>query len=149
MGRYVTKTLLKDEVPVFETRLHRVIYVVPVLVMVVGAVVCFGNTLAGLVVIVLGALMLMARMLRRWASEFVVTNKRVVLKLGILSRTVLEMVIDRVESVDVRQGVIARVLGYGAVIIIGTGGSKDPFGMIARPIEFRRAVQSQQLAARD
>ena len=51
---------------------------------------------------------------------------------------------SKVESVEVRQGILARLLNYGTIVVIGTGGTKEPFDMIDDPLAFRRAVQSQQ-----
>ncbi len=144
MGRYVNRTLLNGEAVVFETHLHRILYLAPVLLVIFGIGCASSNAALGGSLIVLGGLLFMGRMIRRATSEYVVTNKRVVIKTGIVSRKTLEMMLSKVESVDVQQGIVARILGFGRILVVGTGGSREPFSMIARPIEFRRAVQTQQ-----
>jgi len=42
-----------------------------------------------------------------------------------------------------KKALAGRMLGYGSVIVRGTGGTPEPFLMIAHPQEFRRAVQQQ------
>lgn len=80
-------------------------------------------------------------------SELAVTNRRVLVKTGAVNRQTLEIFISKVESVGVRQSFLGRLLDYGTVIIRGTGGSDEPFKMIAHPIRFRNAVQRIQSEA--
>jgi len=77
-------------------------------------------------------------------SEFAVTNKRIIIKVGLISRRTLEMNIAKVESVNVDQGIIGRILGYGTITVIGTGGTREPFHYISRPLDFRKAFQQLQ-----
>ena len=51
----------------------------------------------------------------------------------------------KVESVNVEQSILGRMLGYGSIIVIGTGGTTEVFGKIADPMEFRRQFQSRQV----
>lgn len=81
------------------------------------------------------------------SSELVVTNLRVLIKTGVVRRQTLEMFISKIESIAVDQGFLARLLDYGTVMIRGTGGFQEPFESIARPLEFRNAVQRLQSSA--
>lgn len=81
--------------------------------------------------------------IRTSSAEFVVTNKRVILKTGFIRNKTAEMFLAKVESVGVDQTVLGRMLGYGSIVIRGTGGSLEPFSDIARPLEFRRQIQQQ------
>ncbi|MDQ3673152.1 MAG: PH domain-containing protein, partial [Gemmatimonadota bacterium] len=82
-------------------------------------------------------------------SEFAVTNKRVVIKVGWLSRRTVETMLSKVEGINVDQSFVGRLFGYGSIIITGTGGSQEPFRNIGNPFEFRRQVQAQVIAAED
>jgi len=82
-------------------------------------------------------------------SEFAVTNKRVVIKVGWLRRRTVETMLSKVEGINVDQSVIGRLFGYGSIIITGTGGTQEPFRNIGSPFEFRRQVQAQVSAAED
>jgi uncharacterized membrane protein YdbT with pleckstrin-like domain len=82
-------------------------------------------------------------------SEFAITNKRVVIKVGWLRRRTVETMLGKVEGINVDQSVIGRLLGYGSIVITGTGGTAEPFRNIGAPFEFRRQVQAQVSAAED
>ncbi len=81
--------------------------------------------------------------IKRVSSEFAVTNKRVIVKTGMIKRDTVEMFLHKVESVNVDQSVAGRMLGYGTLALHGTGGTAETFHDIASPLEFRRQVQEQ------
>ena len=64
--------------------------------------------------------------------------------MGFISRRTIEINMSKVESVEVNQDIFGRLLNYGTIVVIGTGGTKEPFALIGDPLAFRRAVQSQQ-----
>jgi uncharacterized membrane protein YdbT with pleckstrin-like domain len=76
-------------------------------------------------------------------SEFGVTNKRVIVKIGFIHRKSVEVLLDKVESIQVNQGILGRILGFGSITIRGTGGTNEPFNKIAKPFDFRIAAQEQ------
>lgn len=76
-------------------------------------------------------------------SEFVVTNKRVAMKTGLINRISFENLLTKVEGVALEQSLLGRIMGYGTVIITGTGGAATRFPYIADAFEFRRAIQNQ------
>lgn len=81
--------------------------------------------------------------LKRSATEMALTNKRVIVKTGIATRRTIELMLTRIESIVVEEPTLGRVLGFGTVIIRGTGGTPEVFEKIAHPLEFREQVQSQ------
>ena len=122
MGSYVNSSLLDGEAVVYETRLHWITFV----------------SLKGIFTLFI------APMIDRWTSEFAITTKRIVIKLGLISRHTVEMNLSKVESVNVDQGIMGRIFGYGTITVIGTGGTKESFQKIANPVEFRRQFQQIQ-----
>lgn len=76
-------------------------------------------------------------------SEFGVTTNRVLMKTGLIRRNSFEVLLSKVEGIQVNQGILGRVLGYGTIVVTGTGGSADPFRRISSPLHFRRQVQEQ------
>ena len=101
-----------------------------------------GFALAALALIC-GSVLALVGVLKRNATEMVVTNKRVIVKTGILSRRTFEMLLSRIESIGVEEPVLGRMLGYGTVILRGVGGTPDEFDLIAQPLTFRSHVQEQ------
>ena len=77
------------------------------------------------------------------SSEFGVTNKRVIVKTGFIRVSSSENFLQKVENIQVHQSIWGRILGYGTIIIIGTGGTQESFYLIHDPLMFRRQVQEQ------
>lgn len=77
------------------------------------------------------------------SSEYGITNKRVLMKVGLIRRNSLEIMLRKIESIHVIQSIPGRILNYGVVIICGTGGSKDLFRHIPDPLSFRKTTQEQ------
>jgi len=94
----------------------------------------------------LGLLLAIGPAVRYASSEFAVTDKRVVAKLGFIERESLETLLSKVEAIGVDQPILGRMLGYGTITITGTGGTEESFPRISNPLELRRQIQSQVVA---
>jgi uncharacterized membrane protein YdbT with pleckstrin-like domain len=79
----------------------------------------------------------------RWITEFAVTDRRVISKRGFINRSTNEMNTDKIESVQVDQSILGRLLDYGTVTVRGTGEGLDPIKRIAAPIAFRNAITAK------
>jgi uncharacterized membrane protein YdbT with pleckstrin-like domain len=77
---------------------------------------------------------------RRWTTEIAVTDRRIILKRGLIRRHTVEMNMQKVESVDVDQTLIGRLFNYGNVTIRGTGSSFESLRMIDAPLKLRTTV---------
>jgi uncharacterized membrane protein YdbT with pleckstrin-like domain len=99
--------------------------------------------ITGAVLVVAAILTFSYGVAKRNATEMAVTNRRVLIKTGMTSRRTLDLMLSRVESIGVEESALGRMLGYGSVVVRGTGGTPEPFLMIAHPQDFRRAVQEQ------
>jgi uncharacterized membrane protein YdbT with pleckstrin-like domain len=145
MGSYVNSHLDPGETVAYEGRLHWIVYLTPMLILGVGIGVALSGLYAGgLALLVMGLVSLLIAWVRQFSSEFAVTNGRVIIKTGWLSRRTIELNMSKVESVQVDQDIFARLLNYGTITVIGTGGTKEPFALIDDPMGFRHAVQQQQ-----
>ena len=71
-----------------------------------------------------------------------VTNKRVILKRGIISRTTEEMKLKSIETVEINQGIFGRIFGFGTVKITGRGISDLVFKGIDDPMSVKRQIES-------
>ena len=98
---------------------------------------------AGAVSLVVAAVFFGIGIVRRNATEMAVTNKRVIVKTGLADRRTIELLLQRIESIAVEEPALGRILGYGTVIVRGTGGTPEVFPQIAHPLEFREQVQRQ------
>jgi uncharacterized membrane protein YdbT with pleckstrin-like domain len=77
---------------------------------------------------------------RRWTTEIAVTDRRIILKRGLIHRHTVEMNMQKVESVDVDQTLIGRLFNYGNVTIRGTGSSFEKLSRIDSPLKLRTTV---------
>jgi uncharacterized membrane protein YdbT with pleckstrin-like domain len=83
------------------------------------------------------------KFIKRWTTELAVTDRRVIYKERLIARRTLEMNRSRVESVDVYQSVLGRLLGYGTITLRGTGGSGEPMPNIDDPLTFRSYITAR------
>jgi uncharacterized membrane protein YdbT with pleckstrin-like domain len=159
---YVESNLVPGEAVIYQTRLHWVVMlghlVVGCFLLVLpGALLLYYarsqtgidiRTLhimegAAAVLLVSGIAAILVGMVKRNATEMAVTNRRVVIKTGLASRKTIEMLLNKVESIEVSETTAGRMLGYGTIVVIGTGGTPQPFHKVAHPLEFRSQVQQQ------
>lgn len=117
MGKYVNKHLLPGEQVIHETNYHWTHY------------------LSWASLFTLG----LYPYIQTKTDEFVVTSKRIIIKKGLFAYYTFEMNLRRVETVHVEQGILGRMLGYGCITIIGSGGTKERFIEIQNPIQFRQS----------
>lgn len=157
--RYIHNTLLENEQIIYMTRPHWVVFVPSILTFVIALLILgFGPSIPGFKMqifhltlyewfaIVCGAYALLhfiKAFITYHASEYGITNKRVLMKTGWIQRNALEIFLDKIEGVHIDQTIPGRIFKYGSVIIIGTGGSKDPFFNVPHPLHFRKLVQQE------
>ena len=155
---YLEKSLVPGETVVYRTGLHWVVLVPSVLVGVCLALLAIvvwrasmgseqsasrALTLVGLTLLGLGIVTIIHGLVRRRATEIAVTSMRIFIKRGLVTRHTTELLLAKVESIAINEPLMGRILGYGTVVVRGTGGTPEPFDKIANPLEFRREVQRQ------
>lgn len=158
---YVESNLIPGEVLIFQTRLHWIVMlghiVLGCILLIPGILLLYyafsrsgidAGTVrvmqaGGAVLILCGVVALVIGVIRRNATEMAVTNRRVVIKIGLVSRKTIEMLLNKIETIEVRETMIGRLMGYGTIVVIGTGGTPEPFHRIAHPTQFRNQVQQQ------
>ena len=119
MSNYVANNLIPGERVEYETTYHWVIFL----------------TLRALFTLFI------APLVDRYTDEFAITNKRVVIKTGLISRRTVELNLNKIESVNVDQTIMGRIFGFGSITIIGIGGTRELFPNIRKPLEFRKKFQ--------
>jgi uncharacterized membrane protein YdbT with pleckstrin-like domain len=149
---YYSKVLQPGETVRVVGRLHWLIYANAVLLLVIALAIALLAAeltdptqrqlvlLVALVVAVLGGLVFLGAWIRRKSTEIVVTDRRVIYKRGFIARRTVEMNISKVETVDVEQSIAGRLLGYGTVLIRGTGESLEPLRHVEAPLTIRNAI---------
>ncbi len=141
---YVESNLMPGEKVVYRAHLHGIVYASAVVVAVVGLLFWIGVSWgAGLAFLFVAAVGWLGAYIKVRNSEFVVTDQRVLIKVGWLQRRSLETFLSKVEGIGVEQGLDGRMWGYGTIIVTGTGGTHERFTRIADPLEFRKQIQEQ------
>ena len=92
----------------------------------------------------LGLIFLIIAYVRYKSVELAVTTKRIIVKHGFIRRQTVEINLDKVESIQVEQGMLGRLFNFGTLIISGTGTSHAPLIGIAEPMGFRKAFIEAQ-----
>lgn len=144
---------MSGEEVVRTARLSRILYL-PAALLLVLSVVQFAEVYSGGTqtraampvpefFLALAAIAAIPAFIRRSSSEFAVTNKRVVVKIGFLRRRSTEILLRQVEGITVDQGILGRIFGYGTIVVEGTGSDRTPYKGISAPMKFRLAVQEQ------
>ncbi|MGB4059593.1 MAG: PH domain-containing protein [Burkholderiaceae bacterium] len=92
----------------------------------------------------IGLVILLAVYLKYISTELAFTDKRVIAKFGFIRRKTIEMRIEKVESIQVDQGLMGRLLNYGTLIVSGAGNPQAPIPNISKPMEFRKSFMEFQ-----
>lgn len=133
MASYIDKALITDE---------RVLYRGNISLWSLSFLIFVGVIL--LPVVGIGLIFLLAAYIRYKTTELAITNKRVIAKFGFISRRTVEININKVESVQVEQGIAGRIFDYGSLIISGAGDPQAPIPGISDPMRFRKAFIEAQ-----
>jgi len=149
---YIDNSLLEGESVVFKTRRHKIVFLWPMIWLLAGFGTLIGSYFIDEDIWVFSVVFVVVALIHGgilWleyiTSEFGVTNQRVIIKEGFIKRKTMEVFLKRIESVQVDQSVMGRILDFGIVVVAGTGGAQDPFEKIRNPLEFKKQIQ-QQLA---
>jgi uncharacterized membrane protein YdbT with pleckstrin-like domain len=148
---YVRRVLQPGENVVHATRMHWIIFV-PAMLWLAAALVLLiigfskdgdlrigGEALAA-IAFIFGIAAGTPAFIRWISTELAVTDRRVIYKAGLISRHTLEMNRSKVESVDVDQTLLGRMLSFGTITVRGTGGSLEPIRMVSDPLTFRSHI---------
>jgi len=150
--RYIDRILQPGERLVYRSRIHWIIYLPAAMMLVVAlaALVHGAGSRSGMnwalvagICALVGLLAGISAWVRRWTTEIDVTNRRIVYKRGLIRRHTVEMNMDKVESVDVDQTILGRLLDFGNVTIRGTGAGIEPLFNLEAPLQFRNHVTAR------
>ena len=156
---YLKSTLLRDEKIIYLTHPCQIVFVPPLATLIIAIGLYFFGwqftplnmtilqhpvyEIAAAVCALLGVFTFLKSYIAYSCSEYGITNKRVLMKEGFIQRDSFEIFLDKIEAVHVDQTVSGRLFNYGSLLIIGTGGSADPFMNLPNPLQFRTMIQQQ------
>ena len=155
MGRYIDDNLQPDEKVLYSSNAHWIFFLPAIVGWIVAAAffVVSGMVVGETLMLLCWALAAIAAIFalyktatawfHRWTTETDVTNLRVVHKTGFIKRRTFEMSLDKVESVDVNQSILGRILNYGDVTVRGVGEGFETIKTNASPLDFRNLITAR------
>lgn len=145
---YIEKNLMDGEQIVYEARQHWMIYWKPFLLLLIGIGLFAIPTrdMALIMQICMSLVLLVVAGI--WAvniyggRKYILTNRRLILKRGLVRRESTDLVLRRCEGVSIAQSIMGRLLGYGTVSV-STGEVANEFRLIEHPVEFATHINQQ------
>ncbi|TAL64275.1 MAG: PH domain-containing protein [Legionella sp.] len=74
-------------------------------------------------------------------SSLTIQRKRVIIRTGVIVRQTVDVALNKIETMDIRQSILGSIFQYGTLIIIGTGGSRQLINFLQRPLTCRRYIE--------
>ena len=143
---YIDENLMQDEKILYRAKLHWALFLGPIIWLILAIIFLASgpeSALVGVILLFVAMIHGLSSLIDFTTSEFGLTDKRVVCKTGFIRRRSMEVLLSKVEGIQVNQSILGRILGYGSIIVTGTGGIQNPFKRIIAPLEFRNKVQEQ------
>jgi uncharacterized membrane protein YdbT with pleckstrin-like domain len=133
MASYVESTLTKGEQVVYQGKVS-IWSLVPLILLGLVFLMFWG----------LGLLFWIAAAIKYFTTELAITNKRVIAKFGLISRSTIEINLQKIESIQVNQSIIGRIFNFGSIVVSGAGNPQAPIPGISSPLQFRRSFVDTQ-----
>lgn len=145
MKRYAEQNLLPNEIIIYQTHRSSIIFFQPFLWLVLMVSCLFFPDLGRIawLFFILAAISGVMTAINYYMSEMVVTNMRVLIKMGIITVRSLEVTLQNIASIEITQNILGKLLNYGEVVVRDTGMTRALFQYIDDPFAFRKAVYSQ------
>lgn len=143
---YLENNLSAGEEVVYKAKLHWWLFAQPIILFLLGwwlygtevKVIHYG----GIFLLFIGVVSLIQRLMVKIGSVYAVTNKRVILKTGVISRRALDLVLAKCEGLQIKQSVAGRIFNFGTITIT-TGGATSSYPFIADPQRFKKEINQQ------
>jgi uncharacterized membrane protein YdbT with pleckstrin-like domain len=153
MGQsYLPRIMADGEAVILDARQHWVVLLkstlgawLLALVIIVGAtyatlVLTLPGSL-GFLLLLIPAIWILAGVVRWRSLHYVITSRRVLCLSGIMSKSVTDSSLDKVNDVKMEQSIWGRMLDYGDIqILTASELGANEFRMIKNPIRFKKAM---------
>ena len=144
--KFLTTYLQQGEEIRYRARIHIFLFLQPTILLGIGFL-CYFDAVRvthylGVTLLFLGLVSLVQRIFIKVGSIYTVTNKRVIIKTGVISRRTVELVLAKCEGIQVMQGILARIFGYGSIVVT-TGGATNCYYYVSNPFRFKMEINKQ------
>ena len=141
---YAKQNLLPEEKIIHFTKPHYIVFISMLFWLAVALWAITSSYAYGKLLFFAGIIFSIHALITYYCSEYVITNKRIIMKTGFIRRSATEIFLERLEGINVRQSIMGRILNYGTITVGGIGGTKNPFNYIPKPMKFRNMVLETQ-----
>ncbi|MDF1758526.1 MAG: PH domain-containing protein [Legionellaceae bacterium] len=135
---------IKDDDIIYKAKLHWILFIWPVLFFCVAVYIGMKFEPLQKASLFLGAAAIFWEVvvwLTYECSYLIIKNKQVILCTGIFVRQTLDLSLNKIESVDIRQSILGSILQYGSLVITGTGGTRQYINFLNKPLTCRRYIE--------
>jgi len=144
--KFLTTYLQPGEEIIYRAKIHIFLFLQPAILLGIGFL-CYFDAISvthylGVTLLFLGLVSFVQRVLVKVGSIYAVTNKRVIIKTGVISRLTVELVLAKCEGIQVMQGVLGRIFGYGSIVVT-TGGATNCYYYVTNPFRFKMEINRQ------
>ena len=90
--------------------------------------------------VVIGIFIFIAKYVEKWTTERALTNRRLIIKRGLIRRNTEEISCNRIEEVNLSQTIIQRILGSGNILVKGVGSGEILLRNIDDPLTVQKKI---------
>jgi uncharacterized membrane protein YdbT with pleckstrin-like domain len=124
----------------YEARLHWILFAPPLAFFAGGLGFAFFNPIAAIAFLCLSIVGVVGAYWKLLTTRIVITHRRVIYRTGYIARRTVEMNKDKIESIDVNQSILGRLLDFGSITVKGTGGGIEAIPNVSAPFSLREHV---------
>lgn len=144
--KFLITYLQQGEEIKYKARIHIFLFLQPAILLTIGYMCYLDNIkmthFLGITLLFLGLVSLVQRAFVKVGSIYAVTNRRVIIKTGVISRRTVELILEKCEGIQVVQSIFGRMFGYGSIVVT-TGGATNCYYYVVNPFQFKRAINEQ------
>ena len=90
--------------------------------------------------LLVGIYLFVSMYVEKWMTERALTNRRLVIKRGLIRRQTEEISFNRIEEVNLNQSILQRILGSGDIRVTGTGSGEVIMKNIDTPLSVQKKI---------
>jgi uncharacterized membrane protein YdbT with pleckstrin-like domain len=133
-------TSVPGDAVTYEARLHWILFSPPLAFFAGGLAAVFFNPFAAIAFLCISVIGIVGAYWKLATTRIVITQKRVIYRTGYVARRTVEMNKDKIESIDVNQSILGRLLDFGSICVKGTGGGIEAIPNVSAPFSLREHV---------
>ena len=134
----------QDNNIIYIARLHWIIFIPPIILFILSLSLMVYITdayFAGAFGILLSVLWMFSVWITYEYASLTIKDKQIILRTGFLMRQITDIPITKIASIDIRQSIMGSMLRYGALIVTGTGGTRQYINFLNNPLICRRHIE--------